>query len=152
VSREFRKDDTDPPNAVLNVVTTVGLKIDTRAYRSCPRRFGVATAPTECGRVPTRQKMAEATARRGQQRGPARAGPDRAAAPPRAVSQRCARLSTNATDASPPPSAVMIAVRIEAARIELAIRRRGAGMPGEILRGFGRRSSQPSSRPGMGSG
>jgi two-component system sensor histidine kinase RegB len=57
--------------------------------------------------------------------------------PPRAVSQALRSLITNAQDASQPTSAVMISVRRDDGALELAIRDRGAGMPGEILARIG---------------
>src|SRR4051812_2587449 len=73
--------------------------------------------------------------------------------PPRAVSQALRSLITNAQDASPPTSAVMIAVRSDAARLELAIRDRGAGMPGEVLARIGEpffTTKQPGRGMGLG--
>jgi two-component system sensor histidine kinase RegB len=57
--------------------------------------------------------------------------------PPRAVSQALRSLITNAQDASPPNAAVVVAVRCDAGALELAIRDRGDGMPGEILARIG---------------
>jgi len=57
--------------------------------------------------------------------------------PPRAVSQALRSLITNAQDASPATSAVMITVHSEDGALELAIRDRGAGMPSEILARIG---------------
>jgi two-component system sensor histidine kinase RegB len=73
--------------------------------------------------------------------------------PPRAVSQALRSLITNAQDASPPTSAVMISVKRDASRIELAIRDRGAGMPDEILARIGEPffTTKPPGR-GMGLG
>jgi two-component system, sensor histidine kinase RegB len=73
--------------------------------------------------------------------------------PPRAVSQALRSLITNAQDASPPTSAVMISVKSDASNIELAIRDRGAGMPGEILARIGEPffTTKPPGR-GMGLG
>ncbi|HEX3760907.1 MAG TPA: ATP-binding protein [Kofleriaceae bacterium] len=73
--------------------------------------------------------------------------------PPRAVSQALRSLITNAQDASLPTSAVMIAVKSEAAQLELAIRDRGAGMPDEILARIGEPffTTKPPGR-GMGLG
>jgi two-component system sensor histidine kinase RegB len=73
--------------------------------------------------------------------------------PPRAVSQALRSLITNAQDASPPTSPVMIAVRSDASMIELEIRDRGAGMPDEILARIGEPffTTKPPGR-GMGLG
>lgn len=57
--------------------------------------------------------------------------------PPRAVTQALRSLITNAQDASPPTSSVVVAVRAEAHAVELTIRDRGAGMPSEILARIG---------------
>jgi two-component system sensor histidine kinase RegB len=53
--------------------------------------------------------------------------------PRRAVSQALRSLITNAQDASPTSTAVVITARCEHGKLELAIRDRGAGMPSEIL-------------------
>jgi two-component system, sensor histidine kinase RegB len=73
--------------------------------------------------------------------------------PPRAVSQALRSLITNAQDASPPTSPVMIAVTSDASMIELEIRDRGAGMPDEILARIGEPffTTKPPGR-GMGLG
>jgi two-component system sensor histidine kinase RegB len=73
--------------------------------------------------------------------------------PPRAVSQALRSLITNAQDASPPTSAVMISVTSDASTIELEIRDRGAGMPDEILARIGEPffTTKPPGR-GMGLG
>jgi two-component system sensor histidine kinase RegB len=73
--------------------------------------------------------------------------------PPRAVSQALRSLITNAQDASPPTSAVMISVKRDAPGIELAIRDRGVGMPDEILARIGEPffTTKPPGR-GMGLG
>jgi two-component system sensor histidine kinase RegB len=73
--------------------------------------------------------------------------------PPRAVTQALRSLITNAQDASPTTSAVRISVQSDAANIELAIRDRGAGMPGEILARIGEPffTTKPPGR-GMGLG
>jgi len=57
--------------------------------------------------------------------------------PRRAVSQALRSLITNAQDASPPDAAVVVGARCEHAKLELAIRDRGAGMPAEILERIG---------------
>jgi two-component system sensor histidine kinase RegB len=57
--------------------------------------------------------------------------------PPRAVSQALRSLVTNAQDASPANAAVVVAVRRERDTLSLAIRDRGAGMPGDILARIG---------------
>jgi two-component system, sensor histidine kinase RegB len=73
--------------------------------------------------------------------------------PPRAVSQALRSLVTNAQDASPPTAAVVVAVRCDAGLLELAIRDRGGGMPGEILARIGEPffTTKPPGR-GMGLG
>jgi two-component system sensor histidine kinase RegB len=73
--------------------------------------------------------------------------------PPRAVSQALRSLITNAQDASPATAAVTVEVRCDAATLELAIRDRGAGMPGEILARIGEPffTTKPPGR-GMGLG
>jgi two-component system sensor histidine kinase RegB len=73
--------------------------------------------------------------------------------PPRAVSQALRSLITNAQDASPPTAAVVVAVRCAAGELELAIRDRGGGMPGEILARIGEPffTTKPPGR-GMGLG
>jgi two-component system sensor histidine kinase RegB len=73
--------------------------------------------------------------------------------PPRAVCQALRSLITNAQDASPPTSAVMVAVQSDGATIELEIRDRGAGMPDEILARIGEPffTTKPPGR-GMGLG
>jgi two-component system sensor histidine kinase RegB len=59
--------------------------------------------------------------------------------PPRAVSQALRSLVTNAQDASPAGASVVVAVRAsEGGRaLAIAIRDRGAGMPGEVLARIG---------------
>ncbi len=57
--------------------------------------------------------------------------------PPRAVSQALRSLITNAQDASPATTAVMVSARVEATALELAIHDRGGGMPSEILARIG---------------
>jgi len=58
--------------------------------------------------------------------------------PRRAVSQALRSLVTNAQDASPPGSSVVVAIRAaEGAALSIAIRDRGAGMPGEVLARIG---------------
>jgi two-component system sensor histidine kinase RegB len=57
--------------------------------------------------------------------------------PPRAVSQALRSLVTNAQDASPATSAVVIAVRGDGETLSLAIRDRGAGMPAEVMARIG---------------
>jgi two-component system sensor histidine kinase RegB len=73
--------------------------------------------------------------------------------PPRAVSQALRSLITNAQDASPPSAAVVVAARCDNRTLELAIRDRGAGMPGEILDRIGEPffTTKPPGR-GMGLG
>jgi two-component system sensor histidine kinase RegB len=73
--------------------------------------------------------------------------------PPRAVSQALRSLITNAQDASPPTSPVTISVTSDASALELEIRDRGAGMPGEILARIGEPffTTKPPGR-GMGLG
>jgi two-component system, sensor histidine kinase RegB len=57
--------------------------------------------------------------------------------PPRAVSQALRSLVTNAQDASPPSTAVVIAVRRDREILSIAIRDRGMGMPGEVMARIG---------------
>ena len=57
--------------------------------------------------------------------------------PPRAVSQALRSLVTNAQDASPPNTAVVVAVRRDRDTLSLAIRDRGAGMPSEVMARIG---------------
>jgi two-component system sensor histidine kinase RegB len=73
--------------------------------------------------------------------------------PPRAVSQALRSLITNAQDASPPTSAVMVGVRRDQTVLELTIRDRGAGMPRETLARIGEPffTTKPPGR-GMGLG
>lgn len=73
--------------------------------------------------------------------------------PPRAVSQALRSLITNAQDASPATATVSISVRCDEAKLGLAIRDRGAGMPGEILARIGEPffTTKPPGR-GMGLG
>jgi two-component system sensor histidine kinase RegB len=52
--------------------------------------------------------------------------------PPRAVSQALRSLVTNAQDASPPTSAVVITARIPDGHLEIVIRDRGAGIPQDV--------------------
>lgn len=53
--------------------------------------------------------------------------------PPRAVSQALRSLVTNAQDASPPTSAVVITARIEGDQLMVCIRDRGTGIPPDII-------------------
>ena len=73
--------------------------------------------------------------------------------PPRAVTQALRSLVTNAQDASPRTSAVVLAVRLDGRTLEIAIRDRGAGMPSEILARIGEPffTTKPPGR-GMGLG
>jgi two-component system, sensor histidine kinase RegB len=73
--------------------------------------------------------------------------------PPHAVSQAVRSLVTNAQDASPPNASVVIAVRRHGAMLELVIRDRGPGMPGEVLARIGEPffTTKPPGR-GMGLG
>jgi two-component system, sensor histidine kinase RegB len=73
--------------------------------------------------------------------------------PPRAVSQALRSLVTNAQDASPPTSAVVVSARSDGTTLELVIRDRGAGMPTEILERIGEPfyTTKPPGR-GMGLG
>lgn len=57
--------------------------------------------------------------------------------PPRAVSQALRSLVTNAQDASPPNTAVVVAVRRDGERLSITIRDRGAGMPSEVMERIG---------------
>jgi two-component system sensor histidine kinase RegB len=52
--------------------------------------------------------------------------------PPRAVSQALRSLVTNAQDASPPTSAVVVTARIPDGHLEITIRDRGAGIPQDV--------------------
>jgi len=73
--------------------------------------------------------------------------------PPRAVSQALRSLITNAQDASPATAPVSVVVRRDAATLELAIRDRGAGMPGEVLARIGEpffTTKQPGRGMGLG--
>ena len=73
--------------------------------------------------------------------------------PPRAVSQALRSLVTNAQDASPPTSAVVITVRCDDQRLEIAVRDRGAGMPAEVLARIGEpffTTKQPGRGMGLG--
>ncbi|HET7502398.1 MAG TPA: ATP-binding protein [Kofleriaceae bacterium] len=73
--------------------------------------------------------------------------------PPRALSQALRSLVTNAQDASPPTSSVVVAVGCEDHTLEISIRDRGAGMPQEILDRIGEPffTTKPPGR-GMGLG
>lgn len=57
--------------------------------------------------------------------------------PPRAVSQALRSLVTNAQDASPPTSAVVIMARLENSQLSIFIRDRGAGIPQEVMARIG---------------
>jgi two-component system sensor histidine kinase RegB len=57
--------------------------------------------------------------------------------PPRAVSQALRSLVTNAQDASPATSAVVVQVTRDADMLDVRIRDRGAGMPGDVLARIG---------------
>jgi two-component system sensor histidine kinase RegB len=57
--------------------------------------------------------------------------------PPRAVSQALRSLVTNAQDASPPNTAVVVGVRGDQEMLSITIRDRGKGMPSEILARIG---------------
>lgn len=57
--------------------------------------------------------------------------------PPRAVSQALRSLVTNAQDASPPNTTVVVMARRDGDSIEIAIRDRGAGIPAEVLARIG---------------
>ncbi|MEJ7597395.1 MAG: ATP-binding protein [Kofleriaceae bacterium] len=57
--------------------------------------------------------------------------------PPRAVSQALRSLVTNAQDASPPNTTVVVAVRKERDTLSLTIRDRGPGMPSEVMARIG---------------
>jgi two-component system sensor histidine kinase RegB len=73
--------------------------------------------------------------------------------PPRAVSQALRSLITNAQDASPPTTSVVVTVRGGPSQIELTIQDRGAGMPGEILARIGEpffTTKQPGRGMGLG--
>jgi two-component system sensor histidine kinase RegB len=57
--------------------------------------------------------------------------------PPRAVSQALRSLVTNAQDAAPPNTTVVVAVRRDGKTLSISIRDRGPGMPGEVLARIG---------------
>ncbi|MEO8698897.1 MAG: ATP-binding protein [Kofleriaceae bacterium] len=57
--------------------------------------------------------------------------------PPRAVSQALRSLVTNAQDASPPNTTVVVAVRRQKQTLSIAIRDRGPGMPQEVMARIG---------------
>jgi two-component system sensor histidine kinase RegB len=57
--------------------------------------------------------------------------------PPRAVSQALRSLVTNAQDASPANTSVVIVVRRDDATLAISIRDRGAGIPAEVLERIG---------------
>ena len=57
--------------------------------------------------------------------------------PPRAVSQALRSLVTNAQDASPPNTTVIVSVRSDDRTIAISIRDRGPGMPSEIMARIG---------------
>jgi two-component system sensor histidine kinase RegB len=57
--------------------------------------------------------------------------------PPRAVSQALRSLVTNAQDASPSNTAVVVAVRRDHETLSISIRDRGAGMPSEVMARIG---------------
>jgi two-component system sensor histidine kinase RegB len=57
--------------------------------------------------------------------------------PRRAVSQALRSLVTNAQDASPSGTSVVVAVRADGAALAISIRDRGAGMPSEIMARIG---------------
>jgi two-component system, sensor histidine kinase RegB len=57
--------------------------------------------------------------------------------PPRAVSQALRSLVTNAQDASPPNAAVMLSARVDADSLEVIIRDRGPGIPGDVMARIG---------------
>ena len=67
--------------------------------------------------------------------------PDVAAAavrlPPRAIGQALRSLVTNAQDASPPETAVIVRVEREGAQLRIVVADRGPGMPPEILARIG---------------
>jgi two-component system sensor histidine kinase RegB len=57
--------------------------------------------------------------------------------PPRAVSQALRSLVTNAQDASPPTSAVVITAHVPDGHLEIVIRDRGAGIPHDVKERIG---------------
>lgn len=57
--------------------------------------------------------------------------------PPRAVTQALRSLITNAQDASPPNTTVVVVVRREGATLSIEIRDRGAGIPEDVLARIG---------------
>jgi len=57
--------------------------------------------------------------------------------PPRAVSQALRSIITNAQDASPPTSAVVVTIRKQANDLHISVRDRGAGMPSDVMARIG---------------
>jgi two-component system sensor histidine kinase RegB len=57
--------------------------------------------------------------------------------PPRAVSQALRSLVTNAQDASPPNTAVVVTAHVDAAQLDIIIRDRGAGIPRDVMARIG---------------
>jgi len=57
--------------------------------------------------------------------------------PPRAVSQALRSLVTNAQDASPATSAVVVSARLDGPRLALLIRDRGGGISNDVLEKIG---------------
>ncbi|HEY5951108.1 MAG TPA: ATP-binding protein [Kofleriaceae bacterium] len=57
--------------------------------------------------------------------------------PPRAVSQALRSLVTNAQDASPPTSAVVITAQIDGETLAITIRDRGPGIPSDVMARIG---------------
>ncbi|MBA3459088.1 MAG: HAMP domain-containing histidine kinase [Deltaproteobacteria bacterium] len=57
--------------------------------------------------------------------------------PPRAVGQALRSLITNAQDASPPNTTVVVMVRVDGSRLSISIRDRGGGIPAEVLAKIG---------------
>ncbi|HTL32318.1 MAG TPA: ATP-binding protein [Kofleriaceae bacterium] len=57
--------------------------------------------------------------------------------PPRAVSQALRSLVTNAQDASPPNTAVVISASLADSTLSVVIRDRGAGIPSEVMQRLG---------------
>jgi two-component system, sensor histidine kinase RegB len=57
--------------------------------------------------------------------------------PPRAVSQALRSLVTNAQDASPPSAAAVLSARLDGDSLEVTIRDRGPGIPGDVMARIG---------------
>jgi two-component system sensor histidine kinase RegB len=68
---------------------------------------------------------------------PSAVGEARLRLPPRAVSQALRSLVTNAQDASPPSSTVVVSARQQDTTLSITIRDRGAGIPADVLARIG---------------